>query len=68
MKATYLNKYEDVISVYFDLSFEFENNILLRLSGVKFEKDFTYEELQLRALEILKEALPEYSLTEIIIQ
>jgi len=66
MTATFLNKYFDGIYNYYDLSFEEEGEVLLRLNGVIFEGDPTTEEEEARAREIAFNNLPDYELVEII--
>lgn len=73
MRAIYLNKYEDISRIFYDLSYEIiledsgETEILLRLSGVSFQKDYTFEDLQTRAIEIARLNLSDYELKEIIL-
>ena len=66
MTATFLNKYFDGIYNYYDLSFEEEGEVLLRLNGVIFEGEPTTEEEETRAREIALNNLPDYELVEII--
>ena len=66
MTATFLNKYFDGTYNYYDLSFEENEEVLLRLNGVIFEDEPTIEEEEARAREIAFNNLPDYELTEII--
>jgi hypothetical protein len=71
MIATYLNKYDDGLSIiYFDLAFN-ENDIqMLRLGGVPFNEGFTEQDMIDKATEIFNGnfSSEEYQLTEIITQ
>lgn len=66
MNAIFLNKYFDGIYNYYDLSFEENEEIILRLNGVIFEGEPTTEEEEARAREIAFNNLPDYELVEII--
>jgi hypothetical protein len=66
MKAIFLNKYFDGTYNYYDLSFEEEELVLMRLNGVIFNISYTDQDKIDRAKEIATENLPEYELVEII--
>jgi hypothetical protein len=68
MIAIYLNKYENLSIVYFDLAFEEESNQLLRLGSVPFDIGYTEQDMIDRATEIFEGNFSneEYELTEII--
>jgi hypothetical protein len=67
--AKYLNKrYHDLLTTYFDLDFEEDNNQMLRLGGVPFDNGFTNQDMIDRATEIFENnfSIEEYQLIEII--
>lgn len=67
MIAIYLNKYESILTTYFDLEFN-ENDIqMLRLGGVTFEEGYTEQDMINRATEIFEGNFTNITLDEIVI-
>ncbi len=67
MIATYLNRYNDSVYTYYDLQFSENDENLLRVAGVGFDHEPTYEELSTFAYTFAENNLPEYTLENIII-
>jgi hypothetical protein len=66
MIAIYINKYEDLPITYFDLSFNEDDNQMLRLGSVPFNEGFTNDDMINKATEIFENNFTEGVLTEII--
>ena len=66
MIAIYINKYEDLPIIYFDLSFNEDDNQMLRLGSVPFNEGFTNDDMINKATEIFESNFTEGVLTEII--
>jgi hypothetical protein len=67
MIATYLNRYNDSVYTYHDLHFSENNVSILRVVGVGFDHEPTYEELSAFAYTFVENNLPDYTLENTII-
>jgi hypothetical protein len=65
MIVKYLNKYFDGTYTRYDLIFEENNELLLRLSGLSFLSEPSIEEIESVIIDIARFNLPDYEINQI---